>query len=199
MDVRRLGGAEVLGGAARARVKPGTVLGHEPRARAAGLARPGSASTDIACVGGCSPTTPAGCAAGSWPTPHGATPHAPVTIGTVIDGHPDAVGAAHAEPELANGLGEMRDEIAPGGSSASGSGASSDQKHDLLPTLLPSWTGTNCGSSAPLIGSRRSFIAGRSSKPFPLQDHRLGSTSMASRRRRSRCRRWWNRGDGGPS
>ncbi len=73
VDVRRhWGGVEVLEDGARARVRPGTVLGHANRvlalARVASSARTRPAPTSPASAG-CSPTTPAGCAAESWRTP----------------------------------------------------------------------------------------------------------------------------------
>ena len=118
VDVRRhWSGVEVLDGADRARVKPGTVLGHAnrvlaPQGRKLG---PDPASTDIACVGGVLANNSGGMRCGivadSYSTVRSLTFVMP--SGTVIDtAAPDAAERfAQAEPELANGLAEMRDEI----------------------------------------------------------------------------------------
>jgi D-lactate dehydrogenase len=118
VDVRRhWSGVEVLDGAARARVKPGTVLGHAnrvlaPQGRKLG---PDPASTDIACIGGVLSNNSGGMRCGivadSYSTVRSLTFVLP--SGTVIDtAAPDAAQRfAQAEPELANGLAEMRDEI----------------------------------------------------------------------------------------
>ena len=118
VDVRRhWGGVEVLDGGARARVRPGTVLGHAnavlaPHGRKLG---PDPASTDIACVGGVLANNSGGMRCGvvadSYSTVSSLTFVLP--SGTVID--TAAPGAAErfaeAEPELATGLAEIRDEI----------------------------------------------------------------------------------------
>ncbi len=118
VDVRRhWTGVEVRDDGARARVKPGTVLGHANRAlwpygRKLG---PDPASTDIACVGGViannSGGMRCGVAADSYSTVRSLTFVLP--SGTVIDtAAPNAAERfAEAEPELANGLAEIRDEI----------------------------------------------------------------------------------------
>jgi D-lactate dehydrogenase len=118
VDVRRhWSGVEVLDGGARARVKPGTVLGHAnrilaPHGRKLG---PDPASTDIACVGGVLANNSGGMRCGvvadSYSTVSSLTFVLP--SGTVIDSA--AADAAErferAEPELARGLAEIRDEI----------------------------------------------------------------------------------------
>jgi D-lactate dehydrogenase len=118
VDVRRhWSGVEVLDGADRARVKPGTVLGHAnrvlaPHGRKLG---PDPASTDIACVGGVLANNSGGMRCGiiadSYSTVSSLTFVLP--SGTVIDtAAPNAAERfADAEPELAEGLAEIRDEI----------------------------------------------------------------------------------------
>jgi D-lactate dehydrogenase len=118
VDVRRhWSGVEVLDGGARARVRPGTVLGHAnrvlaPHGRKLG---PDPASTDIACVGGVLANNSGGMRCGviadSYSTVRSLTFVLP--SGTVIDSAaPDAAERfAAAEPELARGLAEIRDEI----------------------------------------------------------------------------------------
>ncbi|HKH23765.1 MAG TPA: FAD-binding and (Fe-S)-binding domain-containing protein [Solirubrobacterales bacterium] len=118
VDVRRhWSGVEVLDGGARARVKPGTVLGHAnrvlwPHGRKLG---PDPASTDIACVGGVLANNSGGMRCGvvadSYSTVSSLTFVLP--SGTVIDtAAPDADERfAAAEPELTAALDEIRDEI----------------------------------------------------------------------------------------
>jgi D-lactate dehydrogenase len=118
VDVRRhWSGVEVVDDSARARVKPGTLLGHAnrvlaPHGRKLG---PDPASTDIACVGGVVANNSGGMRCGvvadSYSTVRSLTFILP--SGTVIDtGAADATERfAAAEPELARGLGEIRDEI----------------------------------------------------------------------------------------
>ncbi len=118
VDVRRhWSGVEVVDDGARARVKPGTVLGHAnrvlaPHGRKLG---PDPASTDIACVGGVVANNSGGMRCGvvadSYSTVRSLTFVLP--SGTVIDtGAADATERfAAAEPELARGLAEIRDEI----------------------------------------------------------------------------------------
>ena len=118
VDVRRhWRGVEVLDDGARARVRPGTVLGHAnrvlaPRGRKLG---PDPASTDIATVGGVVANNSGGMRCGTWADPY-STVSALVFLtasGALID--TAASGAAErfaeAEPELARGLAEIRDEI----------------------------------------------------------------------------------------
>jgi D-lactate dehydrogenase len=118
VDVRRhWSGVEVLDGGARARVKPGTVLGHAngvlaPYGRKLG---PDPASTDIACVGGVLANNSGGMRCGvvadSYSTVRSMIFALP--SGTVIDtATPDAADRfAAAEPELAKGLVQIREEI----------------------------------------------------------------------------------------
>ncbi len=113
--VPREGGAEVE--AALARVKPGTVLGHAnrvlaPHGRKLG---PDPASTDIACVGGVVANNSGGMRCGttkdSYSTVRALTLVLPsgTTIDTAAPGAAEKFAAA--EPELAAGLVEIRDEI----------------------------------------------------------------------------------------
>ena len=118
VDVRRhWRGVAVEDGGARARVRPGTVLGHVNRVLAPHGYRlgPDPASTDIACVGGVIANNSGGMRCGvthdSYRTVSAMTFVLP--SGTVID--TEAADAeqrfAEAEPELARGLVEIRDEI----------------------------------------------------------------------------------------
>ena len=118
VDVRRhWTGVEVLEDGARARVRPGTVLGHAnrvlaPHGRKLG---PDPASTDIACVGGVLANNSGGMRCGvvadSYSTVRSLTFVLP--SGTVVDtAAPDAAERfTAAEPELARGLAQIRDEI----------------------------------------------------------------------------------------
>src|SRR4051795_13085777 len=118
VDVRRhWGGVQVLDDGARVRVKPGTVLGHvnrvlAPYGRKLG---PDPASTDIACVGGVLANNSGGMRCGvvadSYSTVRSLTFVLP--SGTVIDtAAPDAAERfERAEPDLARGLAEIRDQI----------------------------------------------------------------------------------------
>ena len=118
VDVRKhWRGVEVLDYGGRARVRPGTVLGHANRALAPYGRKlgPDPASTDIACVGGVIANNSGGMRCGvvadSYSTVRSLTFVLP--SGTVID--TAAPGAeerfAEAEPELARGLAEIRDEL----------------------------------------------------------------------------------------
>ncbi len=118
VDVRRhFGGVAVEDGGARARVKPGTVLGHAnrvlaPHGRKLG---PDPASTDIATVGGVIANNSGGMRCGvvrdSYSTVRSLTFVLP--SGTTIDtAAPDAAERfAAEEPELAAGLAAIREEI----------------------------------------------------------------------------------------
>ncbi|HEY5709089.1 MAG TPA: FAD-binding and (Fe-S)-binding domain-containing protein, partial [Solirubrobacterales bacterium] len=118
VDVRRhFGGVAVEDGAARVRVKPGTVLGHAnrvlaPHGRKLG---PDPASTDIACVGGVIANNSGGMRCGvskdSYSTVSSMTLVLP--SGTTIDtAEPGAAERfAAEEPDLAAGLAAIRDEI----------------------------------------------------------------------------------------
>ena len=118
VDVRRhFRGVAVEDDGARARVKPGTVLGHANRVLAPHGYKlgPDPASTDIACVGGVIANNSGGMRCGitydSYETVRELT--FVLASGTVIDsGAGDAEDRfAEAEPELAAGLLEIRDEI----------------------------------------------------------------------------------------
>ncbi len=118
VDVRRhWRGIEVLDGGLRARVRPGTILGHAnavlaPYGRKLG---PDPASTDIACVGGVIANNSGGMRCGVVADSYSTVRSLAFVLpsGTVID--TAAPGAAErfeaAEPELARGLAEIRDEI----------------------------------------------------------------------------------------
>jgi D-lactate dehydrogenase len=118
VDVRRhFGGVAVEDGARRARLKPGTVLGHAnrvlaPHGRKLG---PDPASTDIACVGGVIANNSGGMRCGvardSYSTVSSMT--LVLASGTTIDtAEPGAAERFEAEePELAAGLAEVRDEV----------------------------------------------------------------------------------------
>lgn len=118
VDVRRhFGGVAVEDGAARARVKPGTVLGHANRVLASHGRKlgPDPASTDIACVGGVIANNSGGMRCGvthdSYSTVRSMTLVLP--SGTTIDTAEPAAAERFAaeEPELAAGLAAIRDEI----------------------------------------------------------------------------------------
>jgi D-lactate dehydrogenase len=118
VDVRRhFGGVAVEQDGARARVKPGTVLGHANRVLAP-LGRklgPDPASTDIATVGGVVANNSGGMRCGttrdSYSTVRSMTLVLPsgTTIDTAAPGSSERFAAA--EPELAAGLAAIRDEV----------------------------------------------------------------------------------------
>ena len=118
VDVRRhFTGVEIQDEGARARVRPGTVLGHANRVLAAHGRRlgPDPASTEIATVGGVVANNSGGMRCGvtadSYSTVSALTFVLP--SGTVVDtSAPDAEEQfAAAEPALAQGLLEIREEI----------------------------------------------------------------------------------------
>jgi D-lactate dehydrogenase len=118
VDVRRhFGGVAVEDGAARVRVKPGTVLGHANRVLAPYGRKlgPDPASTDIACVGGVIANDSGGMRCGvtrdSYSTLRSMT--LVLASGTTIDtAEPGAAERfAAEEPVLAAGLAAIRDEI----------------------------------------------------------------------------------------
>jgi D-lactate dehydrogenase len=118
VDVRRhFSGVAVEDDGARARVKPGTVLGHAnrvlaPHGRKLG---PDPASTDIACVGGVIANNSGGMRCGvtkdSYSTVSSMTLVLPsgTTIDTAVPGAAERFAAE--EPALAKGLEAIRDEI----------------------------------------------------------------------------------------
>jgi D-lactate dehydrogenase len=118
VDVRRhFSGVAVEDGGARARIKPGTVLGHAnrvlaPHGRKLG---PDPASTDIACVGGVIANNSGGMRCGVTKDSYSTVSSMTLVLasGTTIDtAAPDAGERfAAAEPELAQGLEAIRDEI----------------------------------------------------------------------------------------
>ena len=117
-DVRRhFRGVEVLDDGARVRTGPGTVLGHVNRVLAEHGTRlgPDPASTDIATVGGVVANNSGGMRCGttedSYSTLRSLTLVLPsgTTIDTAAPGAEEQF--ARAEPELAAGLTEIRDEI----------------------------------------------------------------------------------------
>ncbi len=118
VDVRRhFSGVAVEDDGARARVKPGTVLGHAnrvlaPHGRKLG---PDPASTDIACVGGVIANNSGGMRCGVTKDSYSTVSSMTLVLpsGTTIDtGAPGAAERfAAEEPELAEGLEAIRDEI----------------------------------------------------------------------------------------
>jgi D-lactate dehydrogenase len=118
VDVRRhFAGVAVEEGGERARIKPGTVLGHAnrvlaPHGRKLG---PDPASTDVATVGGVLANNSGGMRCGvtkdSYSTVRSLTFVLPsgTTIDTAAPGAAETFAAA--EPELAAGLAQIRDEI----------------------------------------------------------------------------------------
>jgi D-lactate dehydrogenase len=118
VDVRRhWRGVEVEDGGARARVRPGTVLGHVNRILAPLHRRlgPDPASTDIATVGGVVANNSGGMRCGTTKDSYSTVRELTFVLpsGTVVDtGAPGAAEEfARREPELARGLEQIRDEI----------------------------------------------------------------------------------------
>jgi D-lactate dehydrogenase len=118
IDVRRhFTGTEVLDGGARARVRPGTVLGHANRVLAPHGTRlgPDPASKDAACVGGVIANNSGGMRCGVTEDSYSTLESLSFTLasGTTIDTAAPGASAAfeRAEPELARGLAEIRDEV----------------------------------------------------------------------------------------
>ncbi|HEY5837245.1 FAD-binding and (Fe-S)-binding domain-containing protein, partial [Streptomyces sp.] len=118
VDVRRhFSGVEVEAGGARARVLPGTVLAraNATLARYGRTLGPDPASATAATVGGVLATNASGTAAGTVRDAYRTVTSLTVVLpsGTVVDtGDPDADAAlAAAEPELCQGLLDLRDEI----------------------------------------------------------------------------------------
>ncbi len=118
VDVRRhFSGVAVEGGGERARVKPGTVLGHAnrvlaPHGRKLG---PDPASTDIACVGGVIANNSGGMRCGVSKDSYSTVSSMTLVLasgGTIDTAEPGAAERFAAdEPELAAGLEAIRDEI----------------------------------------------------------------------------------------
>jgi D-lactate dehydrogenase len=118
VDVRKhFGGVRVEDDGARARVKPGTILGHAnrvlaPHGRKLG---PDPASTDVATVGGVVANNSGGMRCGVTKDSYSTVRELTFVLpsGTKIDtGAPDAAARfAAAEPELVAGLEAIRDEI----------------------------------------------------------------------------------------
>ncbi len=118
VDVRRhFAGVKVEDGGARARVRPGTVLGRANAflARHGRKLGPDPASTDAATIGGVIANNSGGMRCGTWHDSYSTVRSMTLVLpsGTVIDtAAPDAEERfAAAEPELAAGLAEIRDEI----------------------------------------------------------------------------------------
>jgi D-lactate dehydrogenase len=118
VDVRKhFGGVQVEDDGARARVKPGTILGHanrvlSPHGRKLG---PDPASTDVCTVGGVVANNSGGMRCGVTKDSYSTVRELTFVLpsGTKIDtGAPDAAERfAAAEPELVGGLEAIRDEI----------------------------------------------------------------------------------------
>src|SRR5215213_5226118 len=118
VDVRRhWSGVEVLDDGARVRLRPGTVLGHANRVLAPYGRKlgPDPASTDIACVGGVLANNSGGMRCGTTKDSYSTVRSLTFVLpsGTVIDtAAPHAAERfAKAEPELAEGIAAIRDEI----------------------------------------------------------------------------------------
>ncbi|HSS33153.1 MAG TPA: FAD-binding and (Fe-S)-binding domain-containing protein [Solirubrobacterales bacterium] len=118
VDVRRhFGGVRVEADGARARVKPGTILGHANRVLAPHGFKlgPDPASTDVATVGGVVANNSGGMRCGITKDSYSTVREMTFVLpsGTAIDsGAPGAEAKfAAAEPELAAGLAAIRDEI----------------------------------------------------------------------------------------
>src|SRR3954469_6435833 len=118
VDVRRhWRGVEVLDNGDRARVRPGTVLGYANRVLAEYGSRlgPDPASTDIATVGGVIANNSGGMRCGVTEDSYSTLRSLSFVLpsGTIVDtAAPGAEEAfARAEPELAEGLEQIRDEI----------------------------------------------------------------------------------------
>jgi D-lactate dehydrogenase len=118
VDVRRhFRGFRVEGGGGRVRVKPGTVLGHPNRALARHGRRlgPDPASVDFATVGGVIANNSGGMRCGVVHDSYSTLRSLKFVLasGTVIDTSEDGAAErfAAAEPELARGLADIRDEI----------------------------------------------------------------------------------------
>jgi D-lactate dehydrogenase len=118
VDVRRhFSGVEVLDGGARVRVQPGTVLGHANRVLASHRRKlgPDPASVDFATVGGVIANNSGGMRCGVTADSYSTVSELRFVLasGTEIDSaDPDAERLfAAAEPELARGLMEIREQI----------------------------------------------------------------------------------------
>src|SRR3954470_452728 len=118
VDVRRhWRGVEVLDNGDRARVRPGTVLGYANRVLAEYGSRmgPDPASTDIATVGGVIANNSGGMRCGVTEDSYSTVRSLSFVLpsGTVVDtAEPGAEDDfARQEPELARGLGQIRDEL----------------------------------------------------------------------------------------
>ncbi len=118
VDVRRhFGGVAVLDDGARARVKPGTILGHANRVLAPHGTKlgPDPASTDVCTVGGVIANNSGGMRCGVTKDSYSTVRELTFVLpsGTVVDtGAPRAAEQfAVEEPELVAGLEEIRDEI----------------------------------------------------------------------------------------
>ena len=118
IDVRRhWRGVEVLDDGARARVRPGTVLGHANRilARHGRKLGPDPASTDIATAGGVIANNSGGMRCGTWADSYSTVESLTfmTASGAIVDtAAPDAAERfPAAEPELADGLARIRDEL----------------------------------------------------------------------------------------
>src|SRR3954469_5910953 len=118
VDVRKhFGGVRVEDGGARARVKPGTILGHANRVLAPHGRRlgPDPASTDVCTVGGVVANNSGGMRCGTTKDSYSTARELTFVLpsGTKIDsGAPGAAERfAAAEPELVAGLEAIRDEI----------------------------------------------------------------------------------------
>jgi D-lactate dehydrogenase len=202
-DVRRhWRGVRVEDGGRRVRVKPGTVLGHVNRvlARHGRRLGPDPASTDIATVGGVIANNSGGMRCGvvadSYQTVRALTFVLP--SGTVID--TEAPGAeerfAAAEPELARGLAEIRDEVRADAELAARIRRKFEIKNTtgyrLCAFLEPTRRSRSSGACSSARRGRSRSSPRRSTRPFPCRRARRspGSTSRTSTRPSRRCPSW---------
>ena len=188
VDVRRhFSGVGVEEGGALARVRPGTVLAHANRvlARHGRKLGPDPASHEAATIGGVIANNSGGMRCGvvhdSYSTVRSLSFVLP--SGTQIDSA--ATGAeerfAEAEPELARGLAEIRDEIRADAELSERIAAQvRDQEHHRLPALRLPRRGDAAGDIPPAAGriggdpGLRLRSGLRDDPAAPPDDHRLG-------------------------
>ena len=205
VDVRRhWRGVEVLddGGAGpgEARDRPRSCEPHPRRLRPQAGPRPG-VDRHRDCAGGVIANNSGGMRCGTWATPTPTVTEmtfltaAGTTINTAEPGAPERF--AHAEPELARGLAEIRDEVRADAELAERIRAQvRDQEHHRLPPLRLSRRRRATRDLSPphrrLGGNARADLRGglRDRAGAGSHDPPPGSTSPASTRRASRCRGW---------
>ena len=199
-------GVEVSDDGRMARVRPGTVLGHANRvlARHGRKLGPDPASTDAATVGGVVANNSGGMRCGVARDSYSTVRAMKLVLasGTVIDTAAPGCGAASspsAEPELAAGLAEIRDELrADAELSRARPAQVRDQEHDGLPPLRVPRRRRAAGDLPParrrLGGHAGVHRRGRPSRPSRCRATRRspGFTSPTSTRRPSAGARAWS-------